>query len=132
VVPSFLVCIVIGIAGLITTIVLHATLPSPPQRAGNLILTEAAFAFTILINAYILTMITRNEDYHHVIAYIVMGIIACVINIIALLRRANDESSRRYDQRWAVNGLLVAMIVLQIICVLTTLLLAIKSSDVND
>jgi len=117
--------IIIGIAGIITTGILHSR--TTPKNNLYLILTEAALSLILLINIYfcayfiilIATDVKKQDSNikYYSIVYIVLDIIACAVGIGALSIRPSDLS-RNNDRRLndAVFGLLCTMVVIQGIC----------------
>jgi len=125
--------IIMGIAGVITTAILHTTVPRPGKSA-YLILTEATCSLIIVLNAYIVLYSVFVEDERrssiHLFIWIVVAIIACALGIIALSIRPSEAEETRLSD--AVHGLLWTTVILQAICVAALIIFTLHVYDVIE
>jgi len=125
--------IIMGIAGVITTAILHTTVPRP-GKSVYLILIEATCSLTILVNAFFLyTLVAWPPTvYYDVVIYIGVGIIVCALGIIALSREGDLSRNHQRGLSDAVQGLLWTTVGLQAICLSGTVIYGLDTYGVID
>jgi len=124
---------IIAVAGIITTGILHNR-SSTPKKSYDLIITEAAFSFTLIIHVYGFLMIVmdwHSHWKHHMSVYIVLGILACALDIVALsMRPSQNDDALQQRLHDTVFGLLCTTVILQGICLLGTFLGALGKYEI--